>query len=301
MVLKWLDNEIIKNREFNIKHNTDRKINKVINTNECVLCHIIEWNNKYAIVADYNNKSFKIIDIEEGKIIINIPNRRSNVVISAPTKAQYNLFKQSVTGFQKLVALSNGENYYIKDIKPLEDGILLIIQQIEIEARKKEEELLKFISSNKDLSDSHKYQSSILIKIKASRSDFLKKLLERQDEEFDIIETQECCSYVTSQTVHMEQAYIFTIQKSNGWLYIVYENNNDATSSIICSSNELNDLNIKCAYIGTIGFYYGNVKKELNNTTPDIDLIYEKAEIESNINRVRELNLLPFFILAYSK
>ena len=26
MVLKWLDNEIIKNREFNIKHNTDRKI-----------------------------------------------------------------------------------------------------------------------------------------------------------------------------------------------------------------------------------------------------------------------------------
>lgn len=34
-------------------------------------------------------------------------------------------------------------------------------------------------------------------------------------------------------------------------------------------------LGKKCAYIGTIGFYYGNVKKELNNTTPDVDLLYE--------------------------
>lgn len=34
-------------------------------------------------------------------------------------------------------------------------------------------------------------------------------------------------------------------------------------------------LGKKCAYIGTIGFYYGNVKKELNNTTPDVDLLYD--------------------------
>ena len=34
-------------------------------------------------------------------------------------------------------------------------------------------------------------------------------------------------------------------------------------------------LGKKCAYIGTIGFYYGNTKKILNNTTPDIDLLYE--------------------------
>lgn len=37
----------------------------------------------------------------------------------------------------------------------------------------------------------------------------------------------------------------------------------------------LNKLNIKCAYIGTIGFYYNDVKKTLNNTTPDTDLLYE--------------------------
>lgn len=34
-------------------------------------------------------------------------------------------------------------------------------------------------------------------------------------------------------------------------------------------------LKKKCAYIGTIGFYYGKTKKILNNTTPDTDLLYE--------------------------
>ena len=34
--------------------------------------HIIEWNNKYIIVADLDNKSFKIIDLDENKIISNI-------------------------------------------------------------------------------------------------------------------------------------------------------------------------------------------------------------------------------------
>ena len=39
-----------------------KKIFKIINTNKYILAHIIEWNNKYIIVADVNNKSFKIID-----------------------------------------------------------------------------------------------------------------------------------------------------------------------------------------------------------------------------------------------
>ena len=34
-------------------------------------------------------------------------------------------------------------------------------------------------------------------------------------------------------------------------------------------------LKKKCAYIGTIVFYYGDIKKDLNNTTPDVDLLYE--------------------------
>lgn len=39
--------------------------------------------------------------------------------------------------------------------------------------------------------------------------------------------------------------------------------------------NMLNKLGLPCAYIGTIGFYYKDVHRELNNTTPDTDLLYE--------------------------
>lgn len=50
---------------------------------------------------------------------------------------------------------------------------------------------------------------------------------------------------------------------------------NGKTTTCFLIYQMLNDLGISAAYIGTIGFYYGNVKKELNNTTPDIDLLYE--------------------------
>ena len=49
-----------------------KKIFKIINAKNSNLAHIIQWNNKYIIVADTNNKSFKIIDIEESKVISNI-------------------------------------------------------------------------------------------------------------------------------------------------------------------------------------------------------------------------------------
>ena len=50
---------------------------------------------------------------------------------------------------------------------------------------------------------------------------------------------------------------------------------NGKTTTCFLIYQILNDLGIKCAYIGTIGFYYGNVKRELNNTTPDIDILYD--------------------------
>ena len=50
---------------------------------------------------------------------------------------------------------------------------------------------------------------------------------------------------------------------------------NGKTTTCYLMYQILNKLGYKCAYIGTIGFYYDNKKKELNNTTPDIDLLYE--------------------------
>ena len=41
----------------------EKKIQKIIDTNGCELAHMIEWNKKYILVADYKNKSIKIIDL----------------------------------------------------------------------------------------------------------------------------------------------------------------------------------------------------------------------------------------------
>jgi hypothetical protein len=58
----------------------NKSIYKVINTNECVLSNIIPWNNQYIIVADYDNNSFKIIDIEKGKIVKDISGQHTDKV-----------------------------------------------------------------------------------------------------------------------------------------------------------------------------------------------------------------------------
>lgn len=50
---------------------------------------------------------------------------------------------------------------------------------------------------------------------------------------------------------------------------------NGKTTTCYLIYQMLTDLGKKCAYIGTIGFYYPGYKKELNNTTPDTDVLYE--------------------------
>ena len=44
-----------------------KKIIFVIET-KLILCHIIQWNEKYAIAANFENKSFIVVDLEEKKI-----------------------------------------------------------------------------------------------------------------------------------------------------------------------------------------------------------------------------------------
>lgn len=49
---------------------------------------------------------------------------------------------------------------------------------------------------------------------------------------------------------------------------------NGKTTTCYLIYQMLNNLGCKCAYLGTIGFYYPGMKRELNNTTPDTDLLY---------------------------
>ena len=56
---------------------------KSINTkNKCQLLHIIQWNDKYAIVADSFNKSFKVIDLINYKVISEIKGQHTDNLIS---------------------------------------------------------------------------------------------------------------------------------------------------------------------------------------------------------------------------
>ena len=67
---------------INIWELYNKKLFKTINVNNCKLAHIIQWNEKYIIVADVNNKSFKIIDSEENKIISNFGGQHIGSVYS---------------------------------------------------------------------------------------------------------------------------------------------------------------------------------------------------------------------------
>ena len=53
---------------------------KIIHTKDCSLCYITKWNNKYIIAADYTNKSFKIIDIENEVIVNKAGQHTKNVI-----------------------------------------------------------------------------------------------------------------------------------------------------------------------------------------------------------------------------
>ncbi|MCD7729456.1 MAG: ATP-binding protein [Clostridia bacterium] len=88
LVLKWLDNEIIKNRDFNIKHNTDRKVVVVIDE-----AHVF-IDTKYPVALDFMYQLAKRIRKYNGMQIIITQNikdfvgspeiaRKSSAIINA--------------------------------------------------------------------------------------------------------------------------------------------------------------------------------------------------------------------------
>ena len=69
------------------------------------LHHIIQWNDKYAIIADVDNKSFKIFNYDEKKYICNIGGQHSNYVIGVK-KINHPIYGESL--------LTSGWDYTIK-------------------------------------------------------------------------------------------------------------------------------------------------------------------------------------------
>ena len=74
----------------------------------CSLNYIIQWNDKYIIVADNKNKSFKIIDIDKSEVICNIGGKHENNVICVK-KIYHPLYGESLlsAGNDKIIKLWN--------------------------------------------------------------------------------------------------------------------------------------------------------------------------------------------------
>jgi len=68
------------NGYINIWDLYNKNLIKIFNTNDCSLYHIIQWNNKYIIVADYINGCFKVINLEND-IIKDIEKQHTDSVI----------------------------------------------------------------------------------------------------------------------------------------------------------------------------------------------------------------------------
>ena len=92
------------NGYINIWDLYNKNIFKVINVNNCCLMHIIEWNSKYIIVADFDNISFKIIDIEKYEIISDI-NSNHSLKLKTIKKIYHPIYGESLlsTGRDKTI------------------------------------------------------------------------------------------------------------------------------------------------------------------------------------------------------
>jgi hypothetical protein len=83
-----------------------KRITNYVKTNGCRLMHIIQWNQEYAIVADYDNKALKVIDLDSGKVVSHIQGVHSKGVICV--KRVYNhIFGESLltSGSDKTIKL----------------------------------------------------------------------------------------------------------------------------------------------------------------------------------------------------
>ena len=115
----------------------------------------------------------------------------------------------------------------------------------------------------KKVNDGHEY---VLEAIKNGAS---KVVVEDGDYEAETIKVKDTHEYLVN---YLYDNYYDKIKKLK---LIGMTGTNGKTTTCFLIYQALNKLGIKCAYIGTIGFYLDKKIKLLNNTTPDILEIYE--------------------------
>lgn len=120
-----------------------------------------------------------------------------------------------------------------------------------------------FIALKGISSDGHDYIS------KAIENGASKIIAEKGNYSVETILVKDTREYLTN---YLSQKYN---KELNEMTLIGITGTNGKTTSAYLIYQALNNLNIKCAYIGTIGFYLDKKIHDLPNTTPDILELYE--------------------------
>ena len=115
----------------------------------------------------------------------------------------------------------------------------------------------------KKINDGHKYV------IDAIKNGASKVVVEEGDYDVETIKVADTHKYLVNYL------YDNYYDKIKNLKLIGMTGTNGKTTTCFLIYQALNKLGIKCAYIGTIGFYLDKKIKPLNNTTPDILEIYE--------------------------
>ena len=115
----------------------------------------------------------------------------------------------------------------------------------------------------KKINDGHKYV------IDAIKNGASKVVVEEGDYDAETIKVADTHKYL------VDYLYDNYYDKIKNLKLIGMTGTNGKTTTCFLIYQALNKLGIKCAYIGTIGFYLDKKIKPLNNTTPDILEIYE--------------------------
>lgn len=210
-------------------------------------------NYKRYITAcdEYDNISYPIswneVTFQDGYVEVDFKKRKTVVRYTCNSKSVYSTCKSVLQKhFGEVVIEAKDGRYVIKNPSVIEDSILIIIRYLELLEKERRERIAAIVNNNPEILDARKNQQTIIITIKALKSDYLNHLLKYQVSDISVISTLECCSYATSTNVTYERAYVFALKNSKGKYCVIYESAVPDNASIVAIVDDEEQF-YKCA------------------------------------------------------
>ena len=207
---------------------------------------------RYITASDeYDSISYLIswddVTFQDGYVEVDFKKRKTVVRYTCDSKSVYSTCKSVLQKhFGEVEIEAKDGRYVIKNPSVIEDSILIIIRYLELLEKERRERIAAIVNNNPEILDARKNQQTIIISIKALKSDYLNHLLKYQVSDISVISTLECCSYATSTNVTYERAYVFALKNSKGKYCVIYESAVPDNASIVAIVDDEEQF-YKCA------------------------------------------------------